>query len=126
MYRHPVSFFSETDFYRLVGATSVVWIISALTFRVLLSSTTSLVLAVSAVLSIFLMVTPRIVYKEWRSITKSVGNSHGSESVSVLVCGISKQSVELCSLLKSGFHRARVIGIIADDSTQIRLSLIHI
>ena len=63
VYRHPVSFFSETDFYRLVGATSVVWIVTAITLRILLSSTTSLVLAVSAVLSVFLMVIPRVVYK---------------------------------------------------------------
>ena len=120
VYRHPVSFFSETDFYRLAGSTSVVWMISAITLRILLNSTTSLVLAVSAVLSIFFMVTPRIIYKEWRSITGSGDSNHGSETVNILVCGISKQSVELCNLLKSGFHRARVIGIIAEDSSQIR------
>ena len=120
VYRHPVSFFSETDFYRLVGATSVVWIVTAITLRILLSSTTSLVLAVSAVLSVFLMVIPRVVYKEWRRIGNSGGGKHSADAVNVVVCGISSKSIELCNLLSKGFRRARIVGILADDGSQIR------
>ena len=60
------------------------------------------------------------MYKEWRSISGSGNSRKGSECVNILVCGISKQSVDLCNLLNTGFQDARVVGILADENSQVK------
>lgn len=121
VYRHPIRYFSETDFYRMVGASCAAWILSAVTFSMLSNPTSALLISVACVVSIFLMAMPRFAYQQWHSLTDQVRNrTADNEKVNLVVCGINEQSIELCNLLKGGFHRAKVIGMITEDELQVR------
>ena len=120
-YRHPVRYFSATDAYRLVGAGCAVWIFSAILFRLLLTSTSSMVIAAASVLSIILMCVPRFVYQQWFIHSENRASAKRcSKRVKIVVCGVNTQSVGLCSLLAEGFEQANLIGIISDDKDHLR------
>ena len=120
-YRNPVRYFSETDAFRLIGATCFTWIIAAVTFGVTRNSTSSLVLAVAALISVFLVLLPRTGYAQFHSSRqrRRFAATPGA-AVNTLVCGVSPQSLQLSSLLKYGFEKSNVIGMIAAHKSMVR------
>lgn len=121
IYRHPVRYFSGTDSYRLTGASCLAWIMAAVTFGLTVTSTSSLLIAVGCLVSIFLMVLPRVAYKEWHSLGSiSRRRKLDNNQINILVCGITDQSLALCNLLKNGYSSVNVIGILTEDDDQLR------
>jgi len=121
VYRHPVRYFSSTDAYRLLATSSVVWILSAIVFRLVLNSTSSMLLSASCLTSIALMCLPRFAYQQWFSLHEIRQQSVAvAGKVPVVVCGIDTKSISLCNLLTEGYKRARLVGLISDDANQVR------
>ena len=121
VYRHPVRYFSSTDAYRLIGTGCAVWIFSAIAFRLLLTSTSSMLLSVSCLLSIVAMCAPRLAYQQWFSHSENRALvKYSGERIKVVVCGVNTQSIGLCNLLVEGFERAKLVGIISDDKDHLR------
>jgi len=121
VYKNPVRYFAETDFYRLAGSVCMVWIIAAMLFGIFVKSTTSLVLAVSCVISVLFMAAPRLLYKYLikNQPVRQLGKIH-SRNVSIIVCGINNESVELCRLLSVGFPRANLLGLVDENRELVR------
>ena len=120
VYRHPVRYFSSTDFYRLLGACCVAWMLAAITIGIAINSTSSLLLAISCIVSLFIMAIPRVAYQEWFHLTSDTRFKSSANSRNVLVCGVGSKSNALCNLLKTGFDGVRVVGLLTDDSNQVR------
>ena len=115
VYKNPPRYFSETDFYRVASSTCVMWIGAAIVFGLTLKSTSSMLLAVSCLISIMLMTIPRVVYKVfWKKQPVRHLGKESSRKVNTIVCGISHQSVELSRLLSLGFPRAKVLGLVEE------------
>lgn len=120
-YRNPVRYFSETDAFRLIGATCFTWIIAAVTFGVTRNSTSSFVLAVAALISVFLVLLPRTGYAQFHtSRQRRRFAAAPGRAVNTLICGVSPQSLQISSLLKYGFEKANVIGLIATQKAMVR------
>jgi len=121
VYRNPIRYFAESDAFRLIGATCVVWIASAITFGLIENSTSSLLLSVACLSSVFLFLIPRVGYAYYyASIERKQDTMIGEVRTNVLVCGISTQSLQISSMLKYGFNRANVIGLVASKSSMVR------
>lgn len=115
VYKNPPRYFSETDFYRLASSACVMWISAAIVFGLTLKSTSSMLLAVSCLISIMLMTIPRVAYKIfWKKQPVRHLGKNSSRKVNTIVCGISNQSVELSRLLSLGFPRAKVLGLVEE------------
>ena len=121
VYRHPVRYFSETDALRLIGATSTVWIASAITLSFIGTRVTGLVLAVACLTSICLLVLPRAACSWYYNQLESRRvRAKNLDKVNALVCGLSPQSLEMASMLDRGFEKARVVGLVDNDRAMIR------
>lgn len=121
VYRSPVRYYAETDAFRLIGATCAVWMVSAIIFGLIGNSTSSLLLSVACLASVFLFLMPRVGYAYYHaSVERKQAAESVDDRVNVLVCGISTQSLQISSMLKYGFGRANVIGLIAPQPTMVR------
>ena len=112
VYRNPIRYFSETDAFRLFGAACAVWIVSAVIFGVWHNSVSSLLLSVSALVSVCLMALPRVGYRLWHQLMQE--RQFGiikDQKLNIIVCGVSPQSIAISNLLRDGFNYARVIGM---------------
>lgn len=121
VYRNPIRYFAETDAFRLIGATSAVWIVSAITFGLIENSTSSLLLSVACLLSVFLFFAPRVGYAYYHAaVERKLVGLEQQGKVNVLVCGISAQSLQISSMLRHGFGKANVIGLVVPQSAMVR------
>ena len=121
VYRNPVRYFAETDAFRLIGATSVAWILAAITIGLVETSTSSLMLSVGCLLSMALLFMPRAGYAHYRAFKESRNNRKQAENpLNILVCGITTQSLQIASLLRFGFPQSNVIGIVAPAKEMVR------
>lgn len=120
VYRNPPRFFSETDFYRLVGSTSVAWIVIAILMGIVFDSTTSLKLAVACLVSIGMLAVPRILYQLYFKRLEPNARRRKVDEQRVVVCGISQRSIELANLLSLGFRNVKVLGLISFDHSMVR------
>lgn len=120
VYRHPVRYFSETDFFRLIGACCTVWILSAAAYGMMFTSTSSLMHAVACMLSAALMVAPRVGYSRLFAVLPwAKSGTARSRKINVVICGIDQQAVELSSLLKFGFSKANLVGFVVESKEQV-------
>jgi hypothetical protein len=121
VYRNPVRYFAETDAFRLIGATSVAWILSAITIGLVETSTSSLMLSVGCLLSMVLLFMPRASYAHYRAYKETRANrKHTKNPLNILVCGITTQSLQVASLLRFGFPQSNVIGLVAPGKEMVR------
>ena len=106
---------------RLVGATSTVWIASAITLSFIETRVTGLLLAVACLTSICLLVLPRAACA-WhfpRSEKRRI-RSENLDSVNTLVCGVFPQSLAVASMLDRGFEKARLVGLVDGRRAMVR------
>ena len=121
VYRNPVRYFGERDAFRLIGVTCVVWIVSAVTVGLFVTSISSLMLSVACLISLCLLFIPRIGYAYFRATwERRINRKSAEQTLNILVCGISTQSLQVASLLRFGFPQSNVIGLVSPNKTMVR------
>ena len=118
-YQRPARHFGINDAIRLLKSAAMGWGLAAFVFLGYFFRNQSLLLApLGLLISLPLMTTPRLWYRDYWYKKARRGKKH-KDLQHVLIYGAGDQGSALASLLDHGYHRAKLIGYI-DDNSELR------
>ena len=119
-YKQRVRHFSLGMAGRLTVASSAAWLMAFVVLLALFHRSASLMLLpFAALLSLPLLLVPRVLYRHWRRREVSNGRS-GHPLTHVAIYGAGQRGAALAHLLQYGFPLARVVGFLDDNDGDMR------
>jgi len=126
VYSRPVRYFSLESTMRLTITVAAGTTMAAMGIMAVIERSPSLtVFGVAAAVTILIMVSARVIYRErWRAAQRMDGSLSASVAAAppqrVAIYGAGRRGAALAELLMSGFRRARVVGFVDDNDVGTR------